>query len=122
MEVLGVDIFAGTFARASRRWSTEPVGQGGYVVHCNVHVLMTAQDDADFMEALGEAWLVMPDGAPVAWLQRRLGEPTAERVAGPDLMQSVMDRGRAYGLRHVLFGSPTPCGRWSRGSTLGFRA
>jgi N-acetylglucosaminyldiphosphoundecaprenol N-acetyl-beta-D-mannosaminyltransferase len=49
-------------------------------------------------------WTVFADGAPIAWAQRRSGF-TAHRVAGPDLMLAVLDRGRALGLRHALFGS-----------------
>ena len=60
------------------------------------------------IEAVDDAWLVFPDGAPVAWLQRRLGIGAAERVAGPDLMLSVLDRGRARELRHVFVGSTDP--------------
>jgi N-acetylglucosaminyldiphosphoundecaprenol N-acetyl-beta-D-mannosaminyltransferase len=79
--------------------------RGGYAVLCNVHVLMTAQNRPDVRRALDNAWLVLPDGAPVAWLQRRLGGRGAERVGGPDLMPLVLDRGREAKLRHVLLGS-----------------
>ena len=37
----------------------------------NVHVLVTAQHDGDLARAVRDAWAVFPDGAPVAWLQRR---------------------------------------------------
>jgi N-acetylglucosaminyldiphosphoundecaprenol N-acetyl-beta-D-mannosaminyltransferase len=106
VDVLGVDVFAGTFDDAvttliERAGSRE----GGYVVQCNVHVLMTAQKDVTLMRALRAAWLAFPDGAPISWLQRRLGERSAQRVAGPDLMSAVIDRGRADGLRHFFIGS-----------------
>lgn len=105
-ELLGVETFTGTFDDAvitvlERARSA----QGGYVVQCNVHVLMAAQKDAALMRALHGAWLVMPDGAPIAWLQRRLGGRPAQRVAGPDLMVAVIDRGRPFGLRHFFLGS-----------------
>jgi N-acetylglucosaminyldiphosphoundecaprenol N-acetyl-beta-D-mannosaminyltransferase len=105
-DVLGVEIFAGTFSGAvDTVVERARSGHGGYVVQCNVHVLMTAHDDPELMRALHDAWLVMPDGAPIAWLQRRLGAATAERVGGPDLMPSVIDRGRRHGLRHFFVGS-----------------
>ena len=56
-------------------------------------------------QALEAAWLVVPDGAPVAWLLRRTGAKQARRVAGPDLMLGVLETGRSVGLRHFLFGS-----------------
>jgi N-acetylglucosaminyldiphosphoundecaprenol N-acetyl-beta-D-mannosaminyltransferase len=80
-------------------------GHGGYVLQCNVHVLMTAQDDARLKEAMDEAWCVMPDGAPVAWLMRKFGASGAQRIGGPDLMSLVLDRGREHDLRHVFVGS-----------------
>jgi N-acetylglucosaminyldiphosphoundecaprenol N-acetyl-beta-D-mannosaminyltransferase len=80
---------------------------GGYVCLCNTHVLVSALHDSELHGALRKAWLVLPDGAPVAWLQRRLGgqDRVATRVAGPDLMLRVIDEGREVGLRHYLLGS-----------------
>lgn len=108
-DVFGVRCFAGTFDGAVQCVLDRVLTHlGGYAVLCNVHVLMTAQEQLDVHGAVDDAWLVFPDGAPVAWLQRRLGARTAERVGGPDLMLSVLDRGRAQGLRHVLVGSTDP--------------
>jgi N-acetylglucosaminyldiphosphoundecaprenol N-acetyl-beta-D-mannosaminyltransferase len=80
-------------------------GMGGYACLANVHVLVTADRESDVQEALDGAWAVFPDGWPVAWLQRRLGAKGAVRVAGPDLMPAVLDRGRETNLTHFLFGS-----------------
>ncbi len=98
------DVASGVDAVIARALS----GEGGYGVLCNVHVLMTAQRRPDVMAALDRAWSVFPDGAPVAWLQRRLGLGSARRIGGPDLMPAVVDRGREAGLRHALFGSTPP--------------
>jgi N-acetylglucosaminyldiphosphoundecaprenol N-acetyl-beta-D-mannosaminyltransferase len=78
---------------------------GGYVCFCNVHLLTLALHDSDIHDALEGAWKRLPDGAPVAWLQRRAGSSTARRIAGPDLMPRVVDLGRESGLRHFLLGS-----------------
>lgn len=108
-EVLGVRCFAGTIDGAVEHVIDRVSSQlGGYAVLCNVHVLMTAQERLDVHDAVDGAWLVLPDGAPVAWLQRRLGARAAERVGGPDLMLAVLDRGRARALRHVFVGSTGP--------------
>lgn len=80
-------------------------GSGGYVCLCNVHVLTMALRDRALHDALGAAWKRLPDGAPVAWLQRRLGQHDARRIGGPDLMPRAVDLGRAVGLRHFLLGS-----------------
>jgi N-acetylglucosaminyldiphosphoundecaprenol N-acetyl-beta-D-mannosaminyltransferase len=105
-DVLGVRCAVGDVSRAADAVIERALsGAGGYGVLCNVHVLMTAQREPEVMSALETAWTVFPDGAPVAWLQRRIGMHAAERIGGPDLMRAVLDRGRAHGLRHALFGS-----------------
>jgi N-acetylglucosaminyldiphosphoundecaprenol N-acetyl-beta-D-mannosaminyltransferase len=104
--IFGIDCFVGdldaavdvVLQRAANR-------QGGRIVLANAHVLVTSLRDHRLRDALDSAWTVFPDGAPVAWLERRSGAPTAQRIAGPDLMPTVLDRGRSYGLRHVLLGS-----------------
>lgn len=79
-------------------------GRGGVVCFANVHVAMTAQQDPAVRDALKGAWLVLPDGAPIAWSLRRR-HSAAKRVAGPEFFPATLDRGRAFGLRHFLFGS-----------------
>lgn len=86
--------------------------EGGYAVLCNVHVLMTARRQPELMCALEQACVVLPDGAPIAWFQRRLGARTAQRIGGPDLMSVVIDRGREHRLRHALFGSTPKVAYW----------
>lgn len=104
--IFGVDCFVGDLdgavdtvvqRAASRR--------GGRIVLANAHVLVTSLRHQQLKDALDSAWTVFPDGAPVAWLERRAGAVNAQRIAGPDLMPTVLDRGRQYGLRHVLLGS-----------------
>ena len=76
-------------------------GAGGYVVHCNVHVLMTAQKDPSAHARAAAA----PGGSCRTALPSR-GSPgdsaptRATGSAGPILMKAVMDRGRAHELRH----------------------
>jgi N-acetylglucosaminyldiphosphoundecaprenol N-acetyl-beta-D-mannosaminyltransferase len=82
--------------------------EGGRACFANVHVLVTSQRNEELRTALQSSWVVFPDGSPIAWLQRRLGCASAQRVAGPDLMPAVFDRGRKTGLRHFLFGSTRP--------------
>jgi N-acetylglucosaminyldiphosphoundecaprenol N-acetyl-beta-D-mannosaminyltransferase len=79
--------------------------RSGYVCLCNVHLLTVALHRADVRDALAGAWKRLPDGAPVAWIQRRLGFERASRVPGPDLMPRVVDLARGTGLRQFLFGS-----------------
>jgi N-acetylglucosaminyldiphosphoundecaprenol N-acetyl-beta-D-mannosaminyltransferase len=80
-------------------------GGGGYACLAGVHGIITAQHRPELKRALQQAWANFPDGEPVAWMMRRLGAGTTRRVAGPDLMPSVIDAGQKLGIRHFLFGS-----------------
>jgi len=108
-DVLGIPTLVGDVDSAADVLVERAVQKhGGYVCLCNVHTLMLAQSDAAVRAALCDASVVLPDGAPVAWLQRRHGENAARRVGGADLMAAVVDRGREHGLRHFFFGSTEP--------------
>jgi N-acetylglucosaminyldiphosphoundecaprenol N-acetyl-beta-D-mannosaminyltransferase len=104
--VLGVEYYVGDLRSATatvlRRVRN---GGGGYSCLCGVHGIVTAQHSDSMMDALTDAWLNFPDGAPVAWLMRRFGAGEARRIAGPDLMPLVIEAGQEAGIRHFLFGS-----------------
>src|SRR5262245_5539270 len=104
--VLEVDFYRGDVDSAAATVIERVAGgSGGYGCFCNVHVLMTARRSEPVTEALRDAWLVFPDGAPIAWRMRSTGNDSARRVGGPDLMARVLDLGRAEGLRHGFYGS-----------------
>ncbi len=103
---LGVTYFSGSLATAARLVVDRACArEGGYACLGGAHVLVSAQHDLNLRRALDGAWAVFPDGAPVAWLQRRSGFRRAERVGGPDLMALVCAEGVAANLRHFLLGS-----------------
>jgi N-acetylglucosaminyldiphosphoundecaprenol N-acetyl-beta-D-mannosaminyltransferase len=98
--------FVGDLATATERVVEHAAsGRGGFMCLCNVHVLTTALHDARVREALSRAAMRFPDGAPVAWLLRRIESPSARRVGGPDLLVRVVAHGQSIGLRHFLVGS-----------------
>ena len=104
--VLGSDCFCGEPEDAAalvlaRTWSRA----GGYACFCNVHVIVSALHDRRLRDSLSGAWMLFPDGAPVAWMQRRSGNEQARRIAGPDTMPRVIELGRPLGLRHYLLGA-----------------
>ena len=103
---LGVECFTGDPDNAAATVVERAVdGKGGYICLGNVHTLVSAVHDPALRSALDGASVVFPDGAAVAWLQRRLGGSRAERVAGPDLMARVFELGQESGLRHYLYGA-----------------
>lgn len=63
-----------------------------YVVFANAHVVVEAAADPDYGWVVNGADMAMPDGAPVAWMMRRVGRDDQERVCGPDLMWALLGR------------------------------
>lgn len=84
-------------------WSS--ARQSRVVCLCNVHSVVTASKDAAFAAAIGDADLALPDGAPVAWLMRRLGHRRQRRLSGPDLMWRSCEQAARSGDAVYLFGS-----------------
>ena len=76
-----------------------------YVCFVNVHALVAATHQRSFARVLRRADMNMPDGAPVAWMQRRLGYPAQARVSGPDLMWHYCRLAAATGESIFLYGS-----------------
>jgi len=79
-------------------------GEPGYVCHVAVNSLLNARRDPQVSEALRGATLTLPDGMPIVWALRSLGEEIEDRVYGPDLMLKLCGRRDAGGLRHFLYG------------------
>jgi N-acetylglucosaminyldiphosphoundecaprenol N-acetyl-beta-D-mannosaminyltransferase len=79
--------------------------QSRFVTFSNVHVVTTGSRDEDYGRVLAGADLALPDGAPVAWMLRRLGFPGQPRLAGPDLTWLLCGRCEALGLPVYFYGS-----------------
>jgi N-acetylglucosaminyldiphosphoundecaprenol N-acetyl-beta-D-mannosaminyltransferase len=86
------------------RRATEGTPTGVHLV--NAYSLVCAHSHDEVAGALAaEADVNFMDGMPLVWLARAFGaSPDISRVYGPDLMLDVLDRGRAHGLRHYLYG------------------
>lgn len=76
-----------------------------YVCVCNAHSVVTAARQYDFAQVLAEADMATADGAPVAWMLRRLGVPEQERINGPDLMLRLCAVAANTGTPIFLFGT-----------------
>lgn len=85
--VLGQPLDALTWDEALGRisaWAARR--ESRYVCISNAHSVVTGSQDPAFGQVLREADMVTSDGAPVAWMMRRLGVPGQQRINGPDLM------------------------------------
>lgn len=106
LPVLGVPVDALSPADAAAqlvRWGGQRTPR--MVTLANVHSVVEAGRDTRHAQALAAADLTLPDGAPVAWMQRRLGARGQRRVAGPDLMADTLARAEAGGVPVFLYGS-----------------
>jgi N-acetylglucosaminyldiphosphoundecaprenol N-acetyl-beta-D-mannosaminyltransferase len=85
--IIGVPIDSLTWDMALKQlYSWAIAHESRYVCICNVHSVVTASQDAAFNQIVSNADMATPDGAPVAWLMRKLGHADQQRINGPDLM------------------------------------
>ncbi len=79
-----------------------------YVTAAAVNLVMSAHEDPDTRAAVLGATLAVPDGQPLVWALRALGERRATRVYGPDLMARFCARAAVSGTPMYLYGGRTP--------------
>lgn len=98
-----IDVIAWDDAlKAISTWSQRR--ESRYVCVCNVHSVVTATRDVDFDCVVRRADLATPDGAPVAWMLRKLGHADQERINGPDLMWKYCGLAERDGIAIFLYG------------------
>jgi N-acetylglucosaminyldiphosphoundecaprenol N-acetyl-beta-D-mannosaminyltransferase len=68
-------------------------GERGHVCVANVDMFTRAVRMPRLRSAMRSARLVVADGMPLIWLERRLGMKTAGRVYGPDFMSDLCRQG-----------------------------
>ncbi len=85
------------------KWSK--LRESRYVCICNAHSVVTAARDARFASIVNAADMATADGAPVAWMLRRLGFVGQERINGPDLMWKYCDVAARQAEPIFLYGS-----------------
>ncbi len=84
-------------------WATNH--ESRYVCICNVHSVVTASQDAEFGRVVREADMATPDGAPVAWMMRKLGHAGQQRINGPDLMWKYCEQVQSSDESVFFYGS-----------------
>ena len=68
-----------------------------YGVFINVYNVIEARRDAGYRQTLNEADFPMPDGIPLVWASRVLGDPVPGRVCGPDFLVEMNKRAAEKG-------------------------
>jgi N-acetylglucosaminyldiphosphoundecaprenol N-acetyl-beta-D-mannosaminyltransferase len=105
VNVLGVGVSAVNMSMARdeiTRWIE--CRENHYVCVTGVHGVMEAQRDSELMAIHNASGLTVPDGMPMVWAGHRAGADWMDRVYGPDLMLSVLDRAERRGWKSFLYG------------------
>lgn len=104
--ILGVNVAPTTYPEVVNRclaWARR--GETRTLVFANVHVIMEAFDDPQLRANLNAADMVNPDGVPLVWALKLLGEKQASRVYGPDCMLSMLEAAAANGIPVGFYGA-----------------
>lgn len=105
VDILGVPFDRVNLAGAVNRIESMIAGGGShFVVTPNVDFLVKARRDPELLGILNKADLVLCDGKPIVWASRWLGHPLPGRVAGSDLIPSLLVRAAEKGWRIFLLG------------------
>lgn len=85
----------------------EAIINGRLVRHAcvNAAVLVSMQKDPQLRKSVSSCEIINADGKSVVWASRFLGKPLPERVAGPDLMNRVVEMAYRKGYRIFFLGA-----------------
>lgn len=105
-KVLGTDVAVGDIDGAVSFVAEKRHDLAGkYICFSNVHTTVMAYGDEAYRKALTDAYIVFPDGHPIAKEQYNKGFREAKRVAGPDFMKEMFERSRDGSISHYFYGS-----------------
>ncbi len=75
------------------------------IVTINVDFLNIAHKDQSFVQLLNAAALAVPDGVPLLWVSRLVGQRLPQRITGTDLLCDCADLAARNGYRMFLLGA-----------------
>jgi N-acetylglucosaminyldiphosphoundecaprenol N-acetyl-beta-D-mannosaminyltransferase len=105
LAILGAKIARTNYKNAAQNiigWARN--SESRYVCVACVNNVMEAHDSAEFQRVTNEADLVVPDGMPIVWALRLLGNRSATRVYGPDLTPILLEHAQTCGLPVGFYG------------------
>src|SRR5207302_64176 len=82
-------------------------GARAYLTAAAVNLVMSAREDSLVRAAVLGASLAVPDGQPLVWALRALGNRRAQRIYGPDLMLRFCERAAERSTPIYLYGGRT---------------
>lgn len=103
--ILGVNVAISSYDEVIQRsllWASERRSRA--IFFANVHVIMEASDNPTFLRRLNDADMVNPDGMPLVWALRWLGQGGAQRVYGPDATVALLAAAEVAGVPVGFYG------------------
>jgi N-acetylglucosaminyldiphosphoundecaprenol N-acetyl-beta-D-mannosaminyltransferase len=103
--ILGVNVASTSYAEVVAKaveWAK--TRQSRTLVFANVHVIMEAFDNPKLRNSLNAADLVNPDGVPLVWALKLLGNKQASRVYGPDCTLAMLEAAASNGIPVGFYG------------------
>ena len=79
-----------------------------YVIAVPAHCIVECLRSERLRQTYNRAGMVTPDGMPIAWICRLMGQRHVDRVYGPDLMLELCKLSASQGYRHFLYGGWPP--------------
>lgn len=79
--------------------------KGQFICLSNVHTTVMAYEDAEYRKIQNSAFVALPDGSPLSFVQRFRGYKDATQVAGPDLMPEIWSVTEHTEISHYFYGS-----------------
>ncbi|MGN0308913.1 MAG: WecB/TagA/CpsF family glycosyltransferase [Lachnospiraceae bacterium] len=79
--------------------------KGEFICLSNVHTTVMAKGNEEYRNIQNSAFLALPDGSPLALVQRLRGYKTAEQVPGPDIMPALWKATEKTKIKHYFYGS-----------------
>jgi N-acetylglucosaminyldiphosphoundecaprenol N-acetyl-beta-D-mannosaminyltransferase len=100
VDILGVRVRRWNLAQAlDAAEECISLGDRRYAVFINVYNVIEARRDPEYRQSLNDADFPMPDGIPLVWASRVLGQPVGSRVCGPDFLVEMNARAAEKGYR-----------------------
>jgi N-acetylglucosaminyldiphosphoundecaprenol N-acetyl-beta-D-mannosaminyltransferase len=106
VSILGFDITAQRFEQAVEQflnWSQD-WEHPRYVAFCTAYTLTMGYLHEDLKQALQCSAMLPADGMPLVWLQQQRGQPQAERVYAPDVMEKILALTSKQNITHYFWG------------------
>jgi N-acetylglucosaminyldiphosphoundecaprenol N-acetyl-beta-D-mannosaminyltransferase len=84
-------------------WAKKKSGKTIYC--CTLNEVMMASEDINFKRILTKGDILTPDGMPLVWGLKIKGFKNAERVYGPELLESFINQNKANRIKQLFIGN-----------------